>query len=309
MITFFALILPLLFWPQPPDSAPQLRKAGVHRIAVPQADAPQWAAIPGISIEPVDITSCVKLPAPSLALRVDEASASRVPWLTSNGWRFLRRPNARYDYDAPGAAAPLAAAEAFAFAGNALIHVNPDALAPVASILKFLASLDSAPSTAIADIGYVDDGSPASAEVMNLMIRDNLLFAVAPAHAAGFKLLVHPGSDDYPKFVKDADAVVHRIRAELGDPKRSVRLYGTSVVVARLTGEPGHLRLHLLNYGAAARTRVQAFRVRVLGRYSTARLHALDNPDEKLLDYEALSDATEFTVPELKLYAAVDLVP
>jgi hypothetical protein len=101
--------------------------------------------------------------------------------------------------------------------------------------------------------------------------------------------------------------MVHRIRANLTDERRALRIYGTSVVVARLTQAPDHLRLQLLNYGSARGTRVGAFRVRLLDRYSKAQLHSFDRPGDKQLDYDLESSATEFTVPGLKAYAVIDL--
>ena len=52
------------------------------------------------------------------------ASASRAPWVESNGWRMLRDPKAKFYYDAPGSSSALAAAEAFMFGVNAAVHTD-----------------------------------------------------------------------------------------------------------------------------------------------------------------------------------------
>ena len=41
-----------------------------------------------------------------------------------------------------------------------------------------------------------------------------------------------------------------RVRAKLGDDRRLVRLYGTSTVIARLTGDKSRARLYLLSFGS-----------------------------------------------------------
>jgi hypothetical protein len=47
--------------------------------------------------------------------------------------------------------------------------------------------------------------------------------------------------------------------------------------------------------------------VRVLGQYAKHRLAAAGSPQAELLDYSVDSAATEFTLPELKTYAVIDL--
>jgi hypothetical protein len=62
----------------------------------------------------------------------------------------------------------------------------------------------------------------------------------------------------------------------------------------------------LLNYAGAER-KVDGLRVRVLGRYPNHRIAAAGSPGEQLLDYTLEPDATEFTLPELKTFAVIDL--
>jgi hypothetical protein len=310
MLFLFAAVLPALFWQGGVETAPDLRQAGITHIEVPMGNAAAWKNAAGISVHPLDLEAATKLPTPGVDLRTDEASASRIPWLTSNGWRFMRNPKGRYYYDVAGAKVTLTAAEAFCFANAALIKTDASGLTPLSKMLQFLRTINSDESKPLADIDFVDDGSSAAGEVMNLMIRDNLLFDISAPTAANSKRIVQLGSKDYPeKEVNDANLIVHKIRSNLGDSHRSIRIYGTSVVVTRLTAQPGGARLHLLNYGTTAHIRVGEFRVHVLGRFRTGQIHSFDTPGAHLLDYEAQADATEFTVPELKAYAVVDLSP
>src|SRR5689334_13943363 len=115
MFLALAAALPTLFWDAPPDTAPALREAGITSIQVPAARAGEWKNVEGISLSPGDPSSAVKLLAPSVQYRPNEASATRTPWLVSNGWKFLRNPDGRFWYDVPGVKAALAAAEAFCF--------------------------------------------------------------------------------------------------------------------------------------------------------------------------------------------------
>src|ERR1017187_1686382 len=70
------------------------------------------------------------------------ASATRVPWVDANGWRFEREPGRSFFYDAPPDSAALAAAEAFAYGVEAAIRAAPEDLAPFARMLKFLSEID-----------------------------------------------------------------------------------------------------------------------------------------------------------------------
>jgi len=84
-----------------------------------------------------------------------------------------------------------------------------------------------------------------------------------------------------------------------------VRIFGSNVVLVRLTGDASHARVHLLNYGAAT---VKGLRVRVLGSYPQGKLAVFEHPGAVLADYSVADGATEFTIPEIATYAVVDLV-
>ncbi len=196
-LLWLAVLLPVLFRESGPDTADRLKQSGITQIAVRPPLEAAWKSQPDFAVRVADPRSAVKLAAPGVQYRANEASATRSPWVNKNGWQFLRQPHGRFYYDAPGLAAALAAAEAFMY---------------------------------------------------------------------------------------QADAVV----------------------IARLTGDGGRLRLQLLNYAAVSRT-LNGIRVRVLGRYPKHEVRALGNAGAALVDYEAAADATEFTLPELKSYAVIDL--
>lgn len=308
MLFLFAILLPGLYWQGGADTAPELQNAGITHVYVPAGRAEAWKTVSGIDVQAVDLQSVQKLPAPGVSFHMSNASATRVPWITSNGWQFIRHPKGRFYYDVNGNEAALAAAEAFCYDADALIKTDASGLQPLSRMLTFLGSIKSLGGSPVADIGFIDDGSAAAGEVMNLLVRDNLLFKAIPSNEPDLKLVVPFGSPEYPiQDAKNPDALAHKIRANLSDSRRSLRIYGASIVIARLVQESGGLRLHLLNYGAGSGTRIAAFRVRVLGHYSNAQLRSFDGLNDRLMEYNAAQDATEFTVPELKAYAVVDL--
>jgi hypothetical protein len=238
---------------------------------------------------------------------MNEASATHAPWVVANGWRFIRRPQGRFYYDVTGKQAALAAAEAFCYGANAMVRTDAAGLKPLAEMLDFLRTIPGESLPPVADIGYIDDGSAASGEVMNLLVRDNLLFQVVTSPDRRLKLNVKLGAKEYPlEDAKNPGTVAHAVRFHLTDEKRSLRIYGSQVVVARLTGSDGRVRLHLLNYAGANR-KVDGIRVRVLGQYPKHHLSIADGAGVELLDYSVEADATEFTLPELKTYAVIDL--
>jgi hypothetical protein len=311
MLLLVAAALPALLWDEPPATVSQLTEAGITQVQVPAARYKEWQGVTEVSVEAADLRNAVTLEAPSVEYHPDQASATSLPWLDSNGWQFLRNPPGQFIYTTRGTQAAIAAAEAFCFGGTALVRTDRSGLRPFAAMIDFLRKLGGNDAPAIADIGFVDDGTDTAAEVMNLMVRNNLLFRVVgsgPAPDSRLKLTVRLGSKEFPleEAAKDPWMTAHEIRAHLTDERRSLRLYGSPVVVGRLTARADGVRVHLLNYAAAAR-KVDGIRVRVLGNYPKHRLASADNPKAELIDYSAAADATEFTLPELKTYAVIDL--
>jgi hypothetical protein len=303
-----AAILPRLFWDAGPDTAAELRSAGIVHIALPAARADAWKGASGITIEIADPKGAVKMTAPSVDYRANQGTATRAPWLNANPWEFLRHPKATFLYTVAGQQAPLAAAEAFSYGADALLQSDAAGLQPLARMLEFLRGIEPADLPPVADIGFVDDGSDDAGEVLNLMVRGNLLVQLVPKGGRGRKLTVELGGKDYPReqAAQNPGALAHLVRANLTDERRGLRIYGSQVVLGRLTAAGNRMRLQLLNYAGADR-KVDGLRVRVLGRYPNHRIAAAGSPGEQLLDYTLETDATEFTLPELKTFAVIDL--
>ena len=302
---FLAAALPILFWNGGPDSATALREAGIERVAVPAGQATGWGT--GVSVEAFDPAKAVKLATPSVEYRANEATASRSPWLDANGWTLLRRLSARYYYDVPGPAAALAAAEAFSYGANAMVRTDGAGLKPFAAMLRFLRSIETLELSPVADIGFVDDGGDVAGEVLNLMLRNNLLVSIVPKPDPRLKLNVRLGSREFPmEDAQDPGGMAHTVRARLTDEKRSLRIYGTQVVLARVLRGSGRMRILLLNYDGARRA-VDGLRVRVPGSFPNHRAAAAGSSSVQLLDYVTEGGATEFTLPTLATFAVVDL--
>ena len=294
---------PVLFWPQPLDTAPALRAAGVTRLCAPAAAVAAWRAA-GFEAAGCEASGRTVLKALGLAGHPDVAAPTQRPWIDANGWRFLRRPADRYWIEPPAGRAALAAAEAFAYGVDAAVAVEPSDLADVGGALAFLAGLPPADLPPVADLTLVDDGSEETAEILNLLARRNILYAVAPKppQAAG-GLVVRPGSKEFPKQeAADPDAFALKVRRTLGDDNRSLRLYGTEVVLARVTGDATRRRLHLLNYSGRV---IEGVRVRVRGRWALPDVHALGEP-ATAADYVLTNDATELSISALGPYAVLD---
>jgi hypothetical protein len=236
---------------------------------------------------------------------MDVASATSIPWIDANGWRFERHSDRQYYYDVPRGKALLAAAEAYAYGADAVVHPDPQDLAAFGQMLGFVRQIDQPPLPAIANIGIIDDGSAQTGEVLNLLARRNLLFRVVPAPDPKFDLNIKIGGKEYPRSeAANPAAFSTKIRQKLTDEKRLVRLFGSDVVLARLTGDGPRLRLHLINYSDR---KVEGLRVRMRGEYRHGTLSALDVKNAELADYNAADGATEFTIAEMNVYAVIDL--
>ena len=80
--------------------------------------------------------------------------------------------------------------------------------------------------------------SAVTGEVMNLLARRNLLFQVVPGAVGAFRINIAMGSPDYPREeAADPSAFALKIRRQLTDEQRTLRVYGSEVVICRLTGD------------------------------------------------------------------------
>src|SRR5262245_43766304 len=91
-------ILPRLYWDQSPETAGAVKQAGVDRIYVPAARKDAWTKT-GVEAAVIDPAKLTKLAAPGVQYRMNEASATSVPWIDANGWRLERDPTRTYYYD------------------------------------------------------------------------------------------------------------------------------------------------------------------------------------------------------------------
>jgi hypothetical protein len=250
----------------------------------------------------------VKLITPGVKMRVNTTSATRSPWVESNGWLLIREPQGRYYYEAPGASSALAAAEAFVYGANALVHTNLEGLAPLGAMLAFLEQLEAADLPVRADIGYIDDGSAESGELMNLMVRKNLLFKLVPSPDRSLALNVKFGSADYPREeAADPSRLAQKVRTDLTDAKRTLRIFGAETFVGHVAGDGKRTRIHLLNYLG---TQGSGFdlRLRIRGRFLQPKTTVFGVVNANVQEYIVDAEATEFTLPELGMYAVIDLV-
>ncbi len=244
-------------------------------------------------------TGAVKLNEPRVQYRNNEASATRSPWIDANGWRILRSPEKTFVYQVKGEAAALAAAEAFTYGAPALVAADPPGEDAFSKMRAFLQTIPSSELSPVADFGVIDDGSDTAAELLNLLTRMNLLYKSEQKPDPRFQVNVRPREE-----AKNPSEVAHKIRSQIGDENRSLRLYGSEVVVARLLAGDHQARVFLINYSGRP---VLGLRVRIRGTYSTADLHLPGSPNSPIADLTQDAPATEFTVPELHVFAVIDL--
>jgi hypothetical protein len=251
-----------------------------------------------------------EVPAPALrnAPNSGYAQATLAPWVESNGWRFQRGLDKASYARLPAGAAPLAAAEAFAFGVDAVLNPDPADVKELGNVLGFLKRQEQPPWPALANIGLVDDGSAEMGEVLNMLTRRNLLYRVVAQPDRRLNLTVQVGTADFPKSaLTNPSDFAARVRDKLGDDKRLVRLYGTNSTIARLTGDGRRVRLFLLSY---SRNRIQQdIHVRLLGRFRPAAsaVYSGGAPEPKLTDVEYPSGTTEFVLPMFNTIAIFDL--
>ena len=103
----------------------------------------------------------------------------------------------------------------------------------------------------------------------------------------------------------DPSAFAQKVRRELTDEQRSLRVYGSEVVIGRLTGNDRQIRLHLLNYGGRD---IEGLRIRLRGNYGRGEALVPGAGRVPLEDFAVTGGATEFSVPRIGAYAVIDLV-
>ncbi len=272
------------------DGRAALEAAGIQRVC---ADA--------------DLAQREALATPGTTPRPGVASPTRAPWIDANGWRIMRRSGAKYVYDVPAGKAALAAAEAFAYGADAALKIDRADAPPLAAMLKFLESLPPIDLSSVADFALVDDGTARTGEVMNLLVRRNLLFEVVSAPSPRYAMNVRIGSPEFSaEEAADPSAFALKIRRRLTDDGRALRVFGSEVVICRLTAGDGRARLHAINYGGRE---IEGLRVRVRGAYAGGEAYVAGVGRVPLQDRSVASGTTEFSLPRLTTYGVVDLRP
>ena len=283
------LSVPCVYWGQGVESRAPLEAVGIKRFCT-EADL--------VSREP--------LPTPGITARAGLASPTRSPWIVANGWRFTRNPGTKYAYDVPAGKATLAAAEAFAYGGDAILKIDPADMSNLGEMVTFLEGLPAADLPVVADLAVVDDGSAITGEVMSLLARRNLLFEVVKAPSARFRINIAVGSSGYPREeAADPSAFALKIRRQLTDAQRALRVFGSEVVICRLTGDAERVRLHLINYGGRE---IEGLRIRLRGVFRNGEARVAGVGRVPLQDHIVADEATEFSVPRIVTYAVIDLV-
>jgi hypothetical protein len=239
------------------------------------------------------------------------ARATNVPWIDSNGWRFARGLRKANYVKLPAGSAALAAAEAFVFNVDAILNPDPKDVDDLGTMLRFIKSQEAPPMPELVNIGVVDDGSPVMWVSVESADASGTLFfkVVKPDPDLGPN--VQLGTRDFPaEAAANPYEFAAQVCAKLGDDKRFVRLYGTSTVIARLTGHATRARLFLLSFGSRRQQSAgpQAIRVRVVGQYRPAGFSPYGVSDEaKLGDLRNPGNTTEFWVPDFTTCAVIDL--
>ena len=300
-----AAAIPLIWWHQGPDSASRLQQAALSQVCLAPEVASAWSGVLGA---PAACTGAArtKLPAPRIDRKIAVASATTSPWIVANGWRFLRSPGGSFFSEVPAGSAVLAMSEAFAYRADVAVKIAESDLPVAGNFQRFLAALPDAQMPPIADVTFVDDGSALAGEALNLMVRRNLLARVAAGtEPVSGTLRVKIGDDDFPKsLASNPDQLAIAVRRKLTDEKRTIRVYGSEMVLTRLEGSGGQRRLHLINYN---RNAMEGLRIRIRGEYASIKLFCFGYQGSTPEDVSAAGGFTEFSIPEFKEYAFVEL--
>lgn len=300
---FLAAALPGLWWTGGPDTAGQLKEANVAAACVDSSVVSGWRQLDAKTQE-CSAQGWQRAVVPGIDLKVQVASATRSPWIKSNAALFRRNPKGTFLYEVPAKKAALAMAEAFAYGVQAYVRVGSEQLPRTASILQFLSGVGQPAMKVLADVSFVDDGSPTSVEVMNLLSRRNLSYQRVTEKESAKGKVVRIGAANFPKsLANNPSEFAYTVRQWVTDNQRVVRVYGSENVLAYVTQNREAVRVHLLNYTGNP---VEGIRIKLRGDYRATDLKVFGVPDAKALELLRTKDATEFTIASLNEYAVVD---
>lgn len=241
-----------------------------------------------------------KAAVPRIDPQVSVASATRSPWLVSNGWLYRRNPDRKYEIDAREGGAVRAAAEAIAFSGTVLIHAGQAEAAGLAKLRQAAARLPRVDLPEMADFEFVDDGRAVAGEILNLFARRNML-ARGVAKPSGALPVIRIGDGELTgDLARNPSEFAYAVRQKLGDDSRSLRVFGTEMAIVRVLSDGRTARVHAVNYSDQP---LEGVRIRVRGSFTQQAAYAGDAVEDLVQD----NGFTEFTFPEFDVYAVVDL--
>ena len=238
---------------------------------------------------------------------------TNIPWIDSNGWRFARGIAQGQLRERAGWIRVAAAAEAFVFNVDAIINPDPKDLEDLGKMLRFLKANEQAPLPDLVNIGVVRQSFAPPQRGLNLLTRRNLLYKVVPAPDRTLDLNVQLGTPDFPaEAARNPYEFAARVRAKLGDDKRLVRLYGTSTVIARLTGDKSQRRASICSPSEPAPARRRSASpcgFACCGRYQPRTFASSRRRPRGAAHGRRPSrrTTTEFWVPDFNTCAIIDL--
>ena len=128
-----AAVLTGLLWRYDIATAEQLKNTRLPRVHVSDAAAAEWRQ-KGVEVAAApEIAGYVRVPPPTSKMLADQASATTVPWVESNGWRFMRGLSKALYEKVPAGRGALAAAEAYAYGVDAVIEAAREDLPAVSA--------------------------------------------------------------------------------------------------------------------------------------------------------------------------------
>ena len=241
-----------------------------------------------------------KAAVPRIDPQVSVASATRSPWIVSNGWLYRRNPGVRYEIDAREGGAVRAAAEAVAFAGTVLIHASPSETSALAQLREAVGRMPRVLLPDVADFEFFDDGRAVAGEILNLFTRRNMLVR-GVSKPSGSLPVVRMGEGELTQdLAHNPSDFAYAVRQKLGDASRSLRVYGTEMAIVRFLSDGRRARVHIVNYNDQP---LEGVRIRVRGSYSRQVTYVSDSAEDLSQD----NGFTEFTFPEIATYAVADL--
>ena len=300
-----AALLPGLYWEQPPEKVDAIKRAGVTRVYAPAARLSEWNAAGVDAIDSATLSQYTEVPAPVVRMEMTVASATGIPWINANGWRYQRGLKQAFYKSLPPRSAAMAAAEAFAYGVDAVLQPAPEELDDTLAMIEFLGTVGGNRMPPLVNLAVIDDRTPLIGEVLNLLSRRNLLYRVVSKADPSVDLNVNVGSPQFPiEAARNPSDFAARVREKLSDDKRLLRIYGSSVVIGYLTGEQDHARLFLLNY---IRRPVSGLQIRLRGNYSVSKVHVPGSKDAVVKDWLLREGGSEFTLPDFQRFAVIDL--